>query len=161
MFLKEFFEKVHFENVSRKLPSLQRVKMLGFEAENPGESLWVQKIRISWRIIYDWVSRFHDPPPPPPPEKSQKYRVSLQYWSVSLENHKATKPAFNVEPSSAHQRNTILMEFRWRANDDPLIVVFGSSLSSSTKKTTYKKCQSWTPSDKTFWIRAWILVAIT
>ena len=37
-----------------------------------------------------------------------------------------------------------LMEFRWRADG-------GSSLPSSTKKS----CQSWTPSDKTFWIRAW------
>ena len=35
-----------------------------------------------------------------PPEKSQKYRVSYQYWSGSPENHKATKPAFNVGPSS-------------------------------------------------------------
>ena len=33
-----------------------------------------------------------------------------------LKNHKATKPAFNVG-----------MAFRWRADDDPLIVVFGSS----------------------------------
>ena len=32
-------------------------------------------------------------PPPPPPEKSQKYRVSKQYWSGCPENHKATKPA--------------------------------------------------------------------
>ena len=39
------------------------------------------------------------------------------------------------------------MVFRWRANDDPHIVVFGSSLPSSIKK---KSCQSWTP----FWIRA-------
>ena len=61
----------------------------------------------------------------PPPEKSQKYRVPLQYWSG---NHKATKPAFNVGPSSACQRNAISMVFRWHANDGPLIVVFGSSL---------------------------------
>ena len=38
-----------------------------------------------------------------PPEK--KYRVSLQYWSGSPENHKAFRPAFNVGPSSARQRN--------------------------------------------------------
>ena len=42
------------------------------------------------------------------------------------------------------------MVFRWRANDWQHIVVFGSSLPSSTKK----RCQSWTPSDKTLWIRA-------
>ena len=40
--------------------------------------------------------------PPHTPEKSHKYRVSLQYWSGSPENHKAFKPAFNVGPSSAH-----------------------------------------------------------
>ena len=44
--------------------------------------------------------------------------------------------------------------FRWRAGDGPLIVVLGSSLPSSTKNKTKKRCQSWTPSDKTFWIHA-------
>ena len=51
---------------------------------------------------------------PPPP------------WKITdpdpLKNHKATKPAFNVGPSSARQRNAILMSFRWRADDGPLIV---------------------------------------
>ena len=83
-----------------------------------------------------------------PPEKSLNYRVSLQYWSGSPENHKATKPAVNVGPSSTHQQNAIHMAFRWRADDGPLIVIFGSSLQSPTKKS----CQSWTPSGKTFWI---------
>ena len=46
-----------------------------------------------------------------------------------LKNHKATKPAFNVGQSSARQRN---------ASDDPLIVVFGPSLPSSTKKQQHK-----------------------
>ena len=40
-------------------------------------------------------------PDPPPPEKSQKYRVSQQYWSRSTEKSQATKPAtFNVGPPS-------------------------------------------------------------
>ena len=43
------------------------------------------------------------------------------------------------------------MAFRWRADDGPHIVVFGSSHPSSTKK---KRCQSWTPFDNIFWIRA-------
>ena len=50
------------------------------------------------------------PEPPTPhstPEKSPKYRVSLQYWSNPMKNNKATKPAFNVGPSSARQRNAI------------------------------------------------------
>ena len=29
----------------------------------------------------------------------EKYRVSYQYWSGFPENHKTTKPAFNVGPS--------------------------------------------------------------
>ena len=31
-----------------------------------------------------------------------------------LKNHKATKPPFNIEPSSTRQRNTIKMAFQWR-----------------------------------------------
>ena len=51
-----------------------------------------------------------------------------------LKNHKATKPAFNLGPSPACQRNAILMAFCWWASDVPLFVVFGSFLPSSTKK---------------------------
>ena len=60
------------------------------------------------------------------PRKSRKYRVSYQYWSGSPSNHKAT----NVGPSSARQQNAIVMVFPWWAKDCPLIVVFGSFLSS-------------------------------
>ena len=56
-----------------------------------------------------------------------------------LKIHKAIKPAFKVGPSLAHQRNAIKMEFRWQANDDPLLVVFGSPLTSSTEKAHTKK----------------------
>ena len=45
-----------------------------------------------------------------PPEKSQKYRVSKQYWSgspVKLQSYQATKPAFKVGQSLARQRNAI------------------------------------------------------
>ena len=47
-----------------------------------------------------------------------------------LKNHKATKPEFNVGPSSTGQQNAILMAFCWRADDDQLLVLFGSSLST-------------------------------
>ena len=40
-----------------------------------------------------------------PPEQSQKYRVSLAI--LVLKNYKATKPASNVGPQSAHQQNAI------------------------------------------------------
>ena len=59
-----------------------------------------------------------------------------------LQGRKAAKPAFNVGPSSV----------RLRADDGPLIVVFGSSLPSSTKKKHV--IVDGTPSDKTFWILA-------
>ena len=55
-----------------------------------------------------------------------------------LKNYKASEPAFNVWPSSALQQNAILMAFRWRADDGPLIVVFGSSHPSSTNKKKKK-----------------------
>ena len=43
-----------------------------------------------------------------------------------LNNHKATKLAFNDGPSLARQRNAIEIAFCWRADDGPLLVVFGS-----------------------------------
>ena len=66
----------------------------------------------------------------PAPEKSQEYRLSLQSWSGSTENHKAFKLAFNVGPTSTRQRNAIQMAFRWRPDDGSLRVVPGSSLPS-------------------------------
>ena len=42
---------------------------------------------------------------------------------------KATKPAFIVGPSS----------LRWRADDDPLLVLFGSSLPSQKKEKKRNK----------------------
>ena len=99
------------------------------------------------------------PPPPKKKKKSQNYKVSNSNTGPdSLKNHKVTKPAFNVGPSSARhrnaissstrQRNAIKIAFRWLADDGPLIVECGSSLPSSTKKSFL----SWTPSDKTFTI---------
>ena len=61
-------------------------------------------------------------------------------------------PEFDVRPLLGRQRNAI----RWKADDGALLVVFLSSLLSSTKKTTatkQQKSQSWTPSYKNFWIR--------
>ena len=55
-----------------------------------------------------------------------------------LKIHKATKPAFDVWPSSARQRN-----------DDCWFLCYLHHLSPHRKK---KRCQSWTHSGKTFWI---------
>ena len=72
-----------------------------------------------------------------------------------LKNHKATKPAFNVGPPSAaakHHLNGVC----WQADVGPLIVAFEMNpLSPHQLKIKRKKLsQSWTPSEKTFWIRA-------
>ena len=76
---------------------------------------------------------------PPPHEKSQIYRVSLQYWSGIPENHKATKQAFNV----GHYRTASKTPFH-----------FSGFWSLSILKKCY---QNWTPYQamtkfKIFWI---------
>ena len=63
-----------------------------------------------------------------------------------LKNHKATKPAFNVGPSSARQRNAFLMAFRWRADGGPL------KNSCFSKKNPSKLGSPLTK--LSFWIRA-------
>ena len=67
---------------------------------------------------------------PNTPEKSQKYRISWQNsWTGSLEIRKSTKQAsiqrwaIMDTPAKRH-----LKAFRWRADDGPLLVIFGSSL---------------------------------
>ena len=65
----------------------------------------------------------------PPPLKNHKNKGFLSNTGPdSLENKKTicTKPAFNVGPTSARQLNAIQMAFRWRADDGPILVVFGS-----------------------------------
>ena len=58
-----------------------------------------------------------------PPLKSSKNIGLLSNTGLDLlKNHKATKPTFDVGPSSARQRNAIKMAFRWRDEDGPLIV---------------------------------------
>ena len=97
------------------------------------------------------------PDPPPRPEKSQKYRISLQYWSGSPEKSQSCQASINVRPSSARQRNVgvSLGGGGGEGGDDgPLLVVFRSS------HQLKKSCQSWTPSDKIFSIHAcfWICI---
>ena len=42
---------------------------------------------------------------------------------------------YHLLAAETRQQKAIKMAFRWRADDGPLKVVFGSSLPSSTKKT--------------------------
>ena len=49
-----------------------------------------------------------DPPPPPQKKKKSQDKGFLSNTSPdSLKNHKATKPAVNLRPLSALQRNAI------------------------------------------------------
>ena len=89
------------------------------------------------------------PRPPPLPEKSQKCRVSQKYWSRSHEksqSYQASIPCWAdcwaiIIPLGKHH-----LVFRWRANDGPHIMVFGSS--DQLKKQQKKLVKA--PSDKTF-----------
>ena len=83
--------------------------------------------------------------PDPPPLESYKNIGFLSNTGLDpIKHHTATKPAFNVWPSLARQLNAISVAFRWSADDCPILVVFGS---------THLLKKSWTPSEKTFWIR--------
>ena len=57
------------------------------------------------------------------PEKSQNKEFLSNTGPDPLKNHKASKPAFNIGPSSARQRNAMYMAFRLRAHDGPILVV--------------------------------------
>ena len=60
-------------------------------------------------------------PDPPPSLKDYKNIGFLSNTGLDpLKNHKATKLAFNIVPSSASQQNAIEMAFHWRADDDRL-----------------------------------------
>ena len=54
----------------------------------------------------------------PTPLNNKKIGFLSNTGQAPLKNHKATNPGFNVEPSSARQRNAIWMAFRWRADED-------------------------------------------
>ena len=57
-----------------------------------------------------------------PPEKLQNIGFLCNTGPDPLKNHKATKPAFNVGPSSARQRNAISMAFlKWRFAGGPMM----------------------------------------
>ena len=59
---------------------------------------------------------------PLPPEKSQTLNIGFlsNTGPGPLKIHKATKPAFNVGPSSARQRNAI----EWRFAGRPIMARF-------------------------------------
>ena len=70
----------------------------------------------------------------PSPEKSQNIGFLSNTGPDLLEKHNASKPAFNVRPSSARQQMPFKRRFAGGPIMVPLLVAFGASLSSSTKK---------------------------
>ena len=78
-----------------------------------------------------------------PPEKSQKYRVSLQYWYGSPEKSQNYQISIQCWAIICPQRNAISMAFHWWAHDGPFIAVCESSL-PSLKKQNKKSYQIWT-----------------
>ena len=83
--------------------------------------------------------------PPPPQKKNHKNIRFLSNTGPPLINHKATKQVFNFGPLLARQRRPTYSGFCLDCLS-PL---------KKTKKKKKKPCQSWTPSDKNFWISAW------
>ena len=71
---------------------------------------------------------------PPPLENHKAIGLLINTGPDPMENHKATRPAFNVGPPSVCQRKASQMAFCCWADDGSLLVVFGSSLLSLTKK---------------------------
>ena len=65
-----------------------------------------------------------------PPKKSQKYRVSLQYWSDPL---KITK-LLNQHSMLGQHLHASETPFQWRADGGPFIAVFGFLYPHQLKK---------------------------
>ena len=84
-----------------------------------------------------------------PHEKHQNIGFLINTGPNPLKNHKATKPEFNNGPSSVRQRNAI-MAFRWRADDDPFLVLF--AFLYPLPKNDKKLLELDSPG-KTLWIR--------
>ena len=94
---------------------------------------------------------------PPPRKITKKYRVSKQYWLNSLKNHSyqaSIQCWANIDtPAKRHLNGVLLAGWCWPANG-LLIVVFGSSLPSSTEKKNVVKVR---PPLTKLWIGACML----
>ena len=87
-------------------------------------------------------------PPPPAPWKITKNRF---FSNTGPDPLKKIAKLLGQNSMLGHHPDASETPF----NNGPLLVVFWSSTLSSTKRRK-KHCQSWTPSDKSFWIRAWL-----
>ena len=117
---------------------------------NPPASLSINfNISFSrWRILYHkhacmggsrGDAGVRPPPPPPPPlKKHKKYRASKQYWSRFPEKSQSYQASIQCWAIIGTPAKRLLMAFPWRADDGPILVVFGSSLPHQLKKTLVK-----------------------
>ena len=111
------------------------------------DKMFFQYISISVDIVQSHAriqrgDRGSGPPPPPPPnlKNHKKHRISLLYWTGSpeiLKNYLASIQRWVIISTPVKRH---LKGFRWRADDGPLFVIFGSSL-----KGRKKRCQSSDP----------------
>ena len=69
-----------------------------------------------------------------------------------LEKHEATQRAFNVGPLSARQQNANKYRFA-----SEMMMVHFSAIWILSPPLIKKRCQSWTPSDKTLWFRVCVV----
>ena len=91
-----------------------RILHQSFEIERP-EGHWLEVVvhlNIHISYAYECMMRTSVNPavctcPDPPSENRKAKEFLINTGLVPMENHKAIKPAFNVGPSSARQRNAI------------------------------------------------------
>ena len=89
-----------------------------------------------------------------PSEKNKKNMGFLSSICPDLlKKYICVKPAFNAGPSSACHFNGISLVAAWWYLD-PL------SPHQAKTTTTKKNNQSWTTSDKTFWILTWVIIQV-
>ena len=87
---------------------------------------------------------------PPPPEK---YKFIGFPSNTGPDPLKITKLP-SQHSTMGHYRPASETPFQWRFAGRPIIARFWWSLEPLSPKPKQKKYQSWTPSDKIFWIRA-------
>ena len=100
--------------------------------------------------IHIWGSRGGTVGRDPPRKITKNIGFHCNTGPDPLKYHKATKPAFNVGPSSAHPAKHRLNGVCWRADDGQYIAVSGSSIPSPTAKKRKKMLSNLDPLRQNF-----------
>ena len=115
-------------------------------------------------LTWAGLERIHGVPPPWKITKLKSFSAILVRipWKVTKLSSQNSMLGHHRHASETPFKWRLLASrrgpaFRWRADDGPLLVAFGSSLlSSTTPPPPQKKVKIGPPSDKTFWILAWL-----